>query len=133
MHLETWGRREIENYIAQPKTLLAWAQAEGEEKTGGPLFAVAWQEAMEQAIAEVETALRTLGRLGAPEDIKASEEYLEPIFGGFYRRLGLPNLMNKSDYHQLARFVDPSDIDADVLRVLDGIADTAAAARPRAE
>jgi ABC-type taurine transport system ATPase subunit len=131
LRLHCWARREIENYIDQRHTLLAWAQAEGEQRTGGPLFAVGWRAAMEEAIEEVETALRTLGKLDSPNDLKASDDYLAPIFAAFYRRLGLPNLMNKSDYQQLARFVDVADIDAEIVTVLDAIAEVAAAARPR--
>ncbi len=133
LRIDTWRRREIENYVAQPATLLSWAEVEGERTIGGPLFASGWRNAMEQAIQEVETALRTLGKLDRPDDMKASDEYLEPIFAAFFRRLELPNLMNKSDYHQLARFVAVDDIDAEVVAILDAIADTAAAARPRDE
>ncbi len=131
LRIETWRRREIENYISQPATLLAWAEAAGEQATGGPLFASGWRSAMEQAIQEVETALRTLGKLDQPDNLKASDEYLEPVFAAFFRRLALSNLMNKSDYHQLARFVGLDDIDPDVIAILDAIADTAAAAQPR--
>ncbi len=131
LRVETWMRREIENYISQPSTLLSWAEAEGERTTGGPLFASGWRNAMEQAILEVETALRTLGKLDQPDNLKASDEYLEPVFAAFFRQLELPNLMNKSDYHQLARFVSVDDIAPEVIAVLDAIADTAAAARPR--
>ena len=33
-----WERREIENYLCQPETLLAWAEASAEETSPGPLF-----------------------------------------------------------------------------------------------
>ena len=133
LRVEAWGRREIENYVAQRATLLRWAEAEGEQREGGPLFATGWRNAMEQAIDQVEAALRTIGRLDQPDDLKVSDDYLPPIFAAFFRRLELPNLMNKSDYHQLARFVDVSDIDADVVAMLDAIAETADSARPRTE
>jgi hypothetical protein len=130
LSLRTWPKREIENYIAQPSTLLAWAQAEGEERTGGPLFAVEWRTAMESAIDEVERALSTLGRLDRDE-MKASDDYLTPIFESFYAKFDLPNLMNKSDFHRLARHLDPADIHADVVHVLSAIQTTASSARPR--
>jgi hypothetical protein len=133
LRIDTWRRREIENYISQPATLLAWAVAEGVRTTGGPLFASGWRNAMEQAIQEVESALGTLGKLDRPDDIKASDEYLEPVFAAFFRRLELPNLMNKSDYHQLAGFVPLDGIDPEVIAALDAIADAAAAALPRNE
>jgi hypothetical protein len=133
LRVREWRRREIENYIAQRATLLRWAESEGEQREGGPLFATGWRNAMEQAIDEVEAALRSLGRLEPFDDLKVSDDYLTPIFVAFYRRLELPNLMNKSDYHQLARFVDVGDIDADIVEMLDAIADTADAANPRTE
>jgi hypothetical protein len=133
LRVESWGRREMENYISQRATLLRWAEAEGVEREGGPLFATGWRNAMERAIDEVEAALRTIGRLEQPDDLKVSDDYLPPIFAAFFRLLGLPNLMNKSDYHQLARFVDVGDLDADVIAMLDAIADTKDAARPRSE
>lgn len=127
----TWTRREIENYIAQPGTLMAWAEAEGLRNTGGPLFTVAWEKAMGDAINEVETALRTLGRFSDRNDVKASDDYLAPIFASFFSKLGLPNLMNKSDYHLLAKHVNPAEIDPEVVRVLDEIQKTATASKPR--
>lgn len=128
--LQTWTRREIENYISQPSTLLRWAEEEGARRTGGPLFAVPWRVAMEEAIAEIETALQTLGRLDRA-DIKASDDYLDPIFVAFFRRLGLPNLLRKTDYHQLAQHVAPTDLDSEVVAVLDQIVSIAGAAAPQ--
>jgi hypothetical protein len=130
--MRSWSKREVENYLAQPTTLLAWAQAEGERNTGGPLFAVGWRSAMENAIAHVESALATLGRLDR-DNMKASDEYLTPIFAAFFGELGLPNLMNKSDFHQLANFIAPADIDTEVVHVLSAIQNAAAGAKPRAQ
>lgn len=127
----TWTRREIENYIAQPATLMSWAEAEGVKNTGGPLFAVPWQDSMWEAISTVEAALGTLGRFGDPNDVKASDDYLAPMFAAFFAKLGLPNLMNKSDYYQLAKYVSPSDIDPEVARVLGELQNVATAAKPR--
>jgi len=132
LRVQAWARREMENYVSQRATLLRWAEAAGVQREGGPLFATGWRNAMERAIDEVEAALRTIGRLDQPDD-KVSADYLPPVFAGFFRRLGLPNLMNKSDYHQLARFVDVGEIDADVVAMLDAIADAADTARPRTE
>ena len=133
LRVQAWARREMENYVSQRATLLRWAEAAGVQREGGPLFATGWRNAMERAIDEVEAALRTIGRLDQPDDLKVSADYLPPVFAGFFRRLGLPNLMNKSDYHQLARFVDVGEIDADVVAMLDAIADAADTARPRTE
>lgn len=131
LQLRTWSKREIENYISQPATLMAWAEAEGVRRTGGPLFAVPWKAAMEKALGQVQDALRTLGRLRDPDGIKASDEFLNPVFSAFFAELGLPNLMNKSDYHQLAEFVDVGSIDPEVADILGHIEATAASAVAR--
>jgi hypothetical protein len=129
--LKCWSRREIENYLCQPATLMTWAEHEGTQRTGGPLFAVGWRNAMHDAIADIEKALRDLGKMDNPDDFKASEEFLAPVFANFFRRLGLPNLMNKSDYYELAQFVPPAALKGEVEDVLTAIADVAARARPR--
>jgi len=53
-------------------------------------------EAMRAAVAEVESALKTLGK-GSPwsADIKAGDDFLTPLFETYYGKLGLPNLMAK--------------------------------------
>jgi len=50
---------------------------------------------------------------------KVSEEYIPAVFGAFFKKLGLPNSMNKSDYCQLARLLKPDEIVPEVRRVLD--------------
>jgi len=116
-----WKRREIENYLCQRETLLAWAQAQGEAQAG-ELFASTWTDAMATAIEEVSAALATLGRpdpWGA--DVKASDDFLQPLFQKFYDKLGLPNVMRKTDYHTLAPYVAAQAIDPEVNEVLDEV------------
>ncbi len=117
-----WRRREIENYVCQRATLLAYAGSEGERQQG-QLLGTAWR-------AEVEAALGTLGKPApwSPE-IKASDDFLTPVFQKLYARLGLPNAMAKTNFHVLAAFVDPGDIDPEVVEVLDQIVEVAGRAR----
>jgi hypothetical protein len=61
---------------------------------------------------------------------RASEGFLDLVFEDFFRRLDLPNLMRKTDYHRLAALVPRTAIDPEVLEVLDKIAAIAARARP---
>lgn len=116
-----WKRREIENYLCQRDTLLAWAQAQGNAQAG-ELFASTWTDTMAAAIEEVAAALATLGK---PEpwgaDVKASDDFLQPLFQKFYDKLGLPNIMRKTDYHTLAPYVTAAAIDPEVGEVLDEI------------
>lgn len=127
----TWRRREIENYLCDQAALLAWAEAQGREQAGD-LFAATWRETMADSIAEIAKALAALGK---PEpsgpDVKASDDFLDPLFRRFYAGLELPNLMRKTDYHTLAPFVDVAAIDTEVVEVLDAIAAVAARAAQR--
>jgi predicted ATPase len=127
----TWRRREIENYLCQEATLLAWAEAQG-RAAAGDLFAAPWREAMESAVQEIRQALTALGK-PAPEspDLKASDDFLDPLFRKFYEGLALPNLMRKTDYHTLAPYVPANALDAEVREKLDAIAAGAARAQRR--
>lgn len=129
--IHTWRRRELESYLCQRETLLAFAEARGHDH-GGELFAASWRGAMEKAIGEIESAL---AKLRKPDpwgpDLKASDEFLDPLFEAFYRALELPNLMRKTDYHTLAPYVPVEALDAEITEKLDRIVETARNARPR--
>jgi len=129
---QMWRRREIENYLCQRSTLLAFAEARGREQQGD-LFAASWRKAMEDAIGEIAAALAALGKPDPwSADLKASDEFLDPLFKRFYEKLGLPNLMRKTDYHTLAPFVPAAELAAEVREKLDAIAAAAGRAKPRA-
>lgn len=130
LRVHAWRQREIENYIAQRDVLLRWAEVSGTEHDG-PLFGDAWKVAMEDSIIEIERAMRTLGRSPWSPDTKATDDFLDRLFELFFERLKLPNLLRKSDYHQLAGFARPGDLDPEVTEILDAIEKTAADAAPR--
>ncbi|HXE73996.1 MAG TPA: AAA family ATPase [Candidatus Nitrosotenuis sp.] len=125
----TWQRRELENYLCQRETLLAFAEDQG--RKWGDLFSPVWREAMDKAIQEVEGALRTLGKDPWGPDIKASDEFLDPLFKRFFEKLGLPNLMTKTSYCVLASFVPRAEIPQEICQTLEAIHHTAQRARPR--
>jgi hypothetical protein len=125
-----WKRRELENYLCQRETLLAFAEYQGCNQQGD-LFVESWRMAMDEVIGEVESALRTLGKDPWSADIKASDDFLDPLFRMFYKRLNLPNLMSKTDYHSLAVFVPAGSINPEIIEALDAIVATANAAKPR--
>ncbi len=128
---QTWRKREIENYLCQRTTLLAWAEAHGRTQHGD-LFAVAWRGSMERAIDTIRAALAELGKPDPwSPDIKASEEFLDPLFRKFYEQVNLPNLMRKTDYHTLAPYVPSEELDAEVREKLDAIAEIAGRIRSR--
>lgn len=112
-----WQKREFENYLCQEETLLAWATTQNRF------------EVMEESIREIREAMETLGK-GSPWDktTKVSDDFLTPLFRTFYKKLSLPNLMQKTDYHTLVPFVPTNSIDPEIRLVLDQIVTTAQAA-----
>ena len=123
-----WKRREIENYIVCRKEILIdWAQAEAERRGEASQLV----STMDEAIAEIQNALETLGR-GSPwsPDTKVSDDFLDPLFDSFFDKLGLENLMRKTNYHTLVQYVPPEQIDPEVSDVLDGILEIANLAKP---
>jgi hypothetical protein len=128
-----WGRREIENYLCYPETLIEYAlQAGG---GAGPLFEAAERDrrraAMQEAIAEVTGARKTL-RQSDPfaDDTKASDDCFDPIFQNYFDKLGISNLMQKTDYHTLVRFVPRERLSPEITEKLDVLAGVASQARP---
>ena len=98
-----WERREIENYIVFNKqVLIDWTRAEAMEHAH--LFMETWISTMENTIKEIEDALVTLGK-GTPwsAGTKVSTDFLEPLFAAFFKKLGLPNLMQKNELSYFGR------------------------------
>jgi hypothetical protein len=131
-----WERREIENYLCQPETLLAWAETSAEETSPGPLFtpaqAAARRKLMDECVHELvpPLALRDLDDVWR-RNVKASDEFLDRLFEIFFEKLKLPNLMRKTNYHQLASYVTAARIDPEVAQELDLIHQAAQRATPR--
>jgi ABC-type hemin transport system ATPase subunit len=132
-----WQKREIENYLCQKEVLLAWAKAAGGRGEELPLleggYSSKWLDTMEQTIAEIEAAMAKL-RKGSPwsPNTKVSDDFLDPLFESFFEKLGLRNMMRKTNYHEFAGFVPRERIDPEIIAVLDLIAETAGRAHPQA-
>lgn len=122
LHERMWSRREIENYLCDKDVLLAWANAEAKTQGEGPLFSQMWVQMMTKSIAEIEAALMTLGK-GSPwsPDVKVTDDFLEPLFKSFFKRINLPNELQKTNYHVLAQYVSRDRIDPEVNAVLDDL------------
>ena len=128
-----WKQREIENYLCKPAALLGYArrlspnqdmfdQAEADRRLA----------AMKHAIEEISKSHETLGK-DKPwgPDIKASKDFLKPVFKKYSEQLSLPKIMRKTSFHQLAEYLRPEDdIDPEVVEKLDAIAAIADLARP---
>ena len=132
----TWSRKEIENYFCYPETLEAYATGQAEQDSAGPLFAISESarrvDAMRESIREVSEALETLGK-GSPWDAntKVSDDFLTPLFDKYFKKLGLPNVMAKKNFHELARLVPKEKLDPEIKEKLDAIVETKRKAKPR--
>lgn len=130
-----WQRREVENYLCLPAVLEDYAASLAVERAEGPLFegveASRFRAAMRSCVEErvPPAALRD------PTDrwwhtVKASDDFLDPVFQRFFAALSLPNLMRKTDYHRLAALVPAGAIAPEIRGVLDRIVAVAERARP---
>jgi hypothetical protein len=129
-----WRRRELENFVALPEVLDAYAAASAEVDIPAPLFATAERDKrrtlMRECIADLVPPIALRDRSDPWwSDTKASDDFLDRLFETYFRRLGLPNLMRKTDYHALARLVPAELIDPEVREKLDGIVGVASRAR----
>lgn len=113
-----WHRREIENYLCQPNTLVAFAESL-EVPEAGALMQTALADRVPPA------ALRDPNDAWW-RDTKASDEFLDLVLPRFFESLGRRNELPKSEYHRLAQFVPLEQIDDEIRVVLDLIAATAA-------
>lgn len=131
LRLACWRKREIENYVCSEEALLAWASADGRFEQSEDLVEQAQspvrREAMEKAIHDTVMALEMLGKPSPwGEDLKVSEEFLEPVFSAYHRYLGLPeSLMRKKQFYELADFIPLEEIDDEVTEKLDLILEVA--------
>ncbi len=129
-----WRKREIENYLCYRETLEAYAQQSATAAAAGPLFSAAEAqhrlEAMTESIAELENALKTLGK-GSPWDpaTKVSDDFLAPLFQNYFKKLGILNLMAKRNFHELAFFVPADKADPEIREKLDAIVKTSESAQ----
>ncbi len=81
---------------------------------------------LEASMSEITAALEALGKEKAGSDsIKASDDFLMPLFRRYFGKLGLPNQMEKSNFHKLAEFIPDEDIDSEIAEKLDAIAKVA--------
>jgi predicted ATPase len=118
-----WQRREVENYLSQPDTLVAYAVAQGHPNA-------------ESMMREIIQLLVPPIALQNPADkwwldTKVSDDFLDRLFEMYFERSRLPNTMRKTSYHVLANFVPKDQIDPEVIEKLDAIVAVAKQAKPR--
>ena len=113
-----WRKREIENYLCYPETLEAYARGDQDD-----FFAERRIKRMHEAIEEIKDVLEKLGK-GSPWDdnTKVSDDFLTPLFENYFKKLNLPNIMAKKNFHELARYVPLDKIVPEINEKLDAIA-----------
>ena len=126
-----WRSREIENYFCKENVLLTYARQDQPDDLFGRAEGERREAAMRQAIAEVTQALKTLGKSDPwSPDTKATDDFLEPLFKEFFKKLALPLQLRKSDYHVLAALAPKDELDEEVSEKLNAIIEVAERAKP---
>jgi ABC-type taurine transport system ATPase subunit len=128
----TWRRREIENYFCSEEVLIAYAGHNMPDDLFGDSERLGRERSMREAIGEVAEALLTLGKPDPwSHDIKATDEFLEPLFKIFFKKRDLQLQLRKSEYHLLASLVPKEKLDVEITEKLNAIVHIAAKAKIR--
>lgn len=118
-----WRQREIENYLVTPESLIAWVQQGlSEEDLIEQSERTHRANIMNQCMKELVNAL-AVARRPDPwgEDIKVTDEFLDPLFENYYQQLGTPQQIFKRDYHGLADVIPLEQIDTEITGILAAI------------
>ena len=100
-----WSRREIENYLITPASLRAFILKD--LRADDLIEAAERAHRLETFETCLEEILHALTITGKPDpwgpNIKATDDFLDPLFKLYYERLGVPQQVFKRDYHGLIR------------------------------
>ncbi|MBN8463244.1 MAG: AAA family ATPase [Dechloromonas sp.] len=127
-----WSRREIENYLVTPESLQAFVV---QDLNGDDLLDIAEREhrlaTLNQCIKELVNALALTGKPDPwGDEIKVTDDFLDPLFKLYYERMNTPQRVFKRDYHGLADAIPLAAIPPEVTQILDAVVDTARNAKP---
>lgn len=133
-----WQRREIECYLCQIETLIAFAEQFGGYEPAGPLFEPTEQDRRRNIMNECIQDFVPGAAIRDPNDswwheTKVTDAFLDRLFPAYFGKLNLPNLMNKTNYHALVRFLPRHLVVTEVQEVLDAIQRVAERAVPAKE
>lgn len=132
-----WQRREIENYLCSLDVLVRYAENSAVRQEG-PLFDHAERAERRRVMTKCFEDLVPPRAMRDRADsfwgeTKVSDQLLDPLFDEYYRQLGLPNLMRKTHYHELATSMLREEIAPEVIEALQAVVSVANTARPLAE
>jgi ABC-type branched-subunit amino acid transport system ATPase component len=117
-----WARNEIENYLVIPEALYGFAK-----KQYGEHGLAIMQRQVASRVPPIALNDST-DRFWITT--KMSDDFLAPLFAGFFRELGQPVEVNKGDYFRLVEFIPRDKIDPEVTQKLDAIVEVARQAKP---
>jgi len=124
-------RRELENYFCSKNSLLAWAR-EMNRNDGLCGKADVAEKAMRESIEKIEESIKNI----KPDiesiwsaDLKASDEVLTPILHDYFKRMNQHSQIQKSRFHELIPFMNPKDVDNEIVEILDSIHRIASSSR----
>ena len=127
-----WSRREIENYLITPASLRAFILKD--LRADDLIEAAERAHRLETFETCLEEILHALTITGKPDpwgpNIKATDDFLDPLFKLYYERLGVPQQVFKRDYHGLADAIPVEEIPSEVTDVLNALAEVANCAAP---
>jgi energy-coupling factor transporter ATP-binding protein EcfA2 len=124
LKLDIW-QHNIEFYLSVPEALIRYARYKAAD-------AVHREQVMHEAI---ELLVPPLALQNPSDklwiDTIARADFLDRLFELYFEKLGLPNLMRKTNFHVLANFVPANKIDPEVHEKLNAIVAVANHAKPK--
>ncbi len=135
-----WCQREIENYLCNRTAITNYVVRELKEDLFDYTKKEEQQQKMKEEITKLERAIQILGN-PAPfsKDIKASDDFLTPLFKNFLASASpnisdnVPSYLLKRDFHKLVPFIPNDEIDLEVEEKLNEIMIVAQKAKPNTE
>jgi ABC-type cobalamin/Fe3+-siderophores transport system ATPase subunit len=125
MRVMCWQKRELENYFAKPDVLMKYATSL--TKKYNHLTVQQLEQGMQNVIQDITPPLYLKDLENEWWNAtKLSDDWLDKIFEEFYKRLNLKGLQSKNikkTYYELIDFVEPENIDAEIIEKLDAIYD----------
>ncbi len=112
----SWKKREIENYFAYPEVILRYLQNKPDPATEDMITLM--NECLVDAIPP--RAYRNRNDRWWSET-KMSDDFLEPLFVEFFKKSGQKVHLSKGGYYEIARYLNPDEIEPEVIEKLDAI------------
>ena len=124
-----WEQREIENYLCLREAIMSYVTDKIDKRdVFGNSNILELESTMKREIKELERALDKMKKpLPFSGDIKASNDFLVPLFQNFAESLDVSKSMTlqKKDFYKLVEHIPLEEIDEEVNQVLDKIANVA--------